>query len=378
MERDISLKAHSDVKKELCDIVRQKKVPHAQLFYNPNGVSPLTLVLAHVAYMHCINTQGDDICGLCTACIKTSRYVHPDVHFLFPIGTTDKIKGKEVDKITFLPLWRSFLAAQAYGNLEDWCAFIGSTTARMQIGKDQVQSLRGILSEKSFESDIKTVVVWLPETLNRVTANKMLKMVEEPVPGTYFFFISLAAHNILSTLRSRMWPTAIPPLDDQIMIAHFAKQYPARSQASISQVVGMAQGDLRLAEKMMADEELAYFEEFIDWLRQIYQQGYKRLVEIAEKFHTYAAHAQKNWIKYGLQLLRMVMTMPFQMAHIGHISPEELDFCTKFGRTISRNKIALLIQDLGALYGVLMRHANPKLAFIECSISATHILQHNG
>ena len=353
-------------------------MPHAQLFYNPNGVSALTLVLAHVAYMHCINKQGDDICGTCTACIKTSRYVHPDVHFLFPIGTTDKIKGKEVDKITFLPLWRSFLAAQAYGNLEDWCAFIGSTQARVQIGKDQVQALRGVLSQKSFESDIKTVLVWLPETLNRVSANKMLKMVEEPMPGTYFFFISLAAHNILSTLRSRMWPTAIPPLDDQIMIAHLAKQYPARSQASIRQVVGMAQGDLRMAEKMMADEGPAYFEEFVDWLRQTYQQGHKRLVEIAEKFHTYAGHAQKNWILYGLQLLRMVMTMPFQMAHTMQNSPEELAFCTKFGRTISRDKIARLIKDLGVLYGVLMRHANPKLAFMACSINATHILQHGG
>ena len=378
MERDISLKAHSDVKEELCHIVRQKKVPHAQLFYNPSGVSPLKLVLAHVAYMHCINKQGNDMCGTCTACTKTSRYVHPDVHFLFPIGTTDKIKGKEVDKVTFLPLWRSFLATQAHGHLEDWCAFTGSTAARVQIGKDQVQSLRSVLSQKSFESDIKTVLVWLPETLNSVSANKMLKMVEEPVPGTYFFFISLAAHHILPTLCSRVWPTPIPPLDNQIIITALTKQYPARSQASIRQVVGMAQGDLRLAEKMMADEGLAYFEEFVDWLRQTYQQGYRRLAEMAERFHTYVPYTQKNWIKYGLQLLRMVMMMPFQVAHITHISPEELAFCTKFGQTISRDKVARLIKDLGVLHAVLMRHANAKLAFMACSINATRILQRNG
>lgn len=378
MERDTSLKAHSDLKKELCDIVRQKKVPHAQLFYNPNGVSPLALVLAHVAYMHCTNKQGDNICGICTACTKTSRYVHPDVHFLFPIGTTDKIKGKEVDKITFLPLWRSFLEAQAYGNLEDWCAFMGSTTARVQIGKDQVQSLRSVLGQKSFESNIKTVLVWLPETLNRVSANKMLKMVEEPMAGTYFLFISLAEHDILSTLRSRMWPTPIPPLDDQLIIAHLTKQYPARSQADISQIVGMAQGDLRVAEKIMAEEVPAYFDVFVDWLRQIYQQGYRRLVEMAEKFHAYAGHAQKNWIRYGLQLLRMVMTMPFQMSHSAQTTPKEHAFCAKFGQTVSQDKIARLIKNLGVLHRVLLRHANAKLAFMACSINAAHILQGKG
>ena len=45
-----------------------------------------------VSYLLCENKTENDACGECDSCSKTKSFVHPDVHFSFPIINSDGTK----------------------------------------------------------------------------------------------------------------------------------------------------------------------------------------------------------------------------------------------------------------------------------------------
>ena len=96
------------LKKLLIQSIREGTVPHAQLFLGPKGSANLALALAFAQYVACKNKQQDDACGACTSCVKHLKFVHPDLHFVFPVATTSNVKTKPVSK-NFLSEWRSLL-----------------------------------------------------------------------------------------------------------------------------------------------------------------------------------------------------------------------------------------------------------------------------
>ena len=70
------------------------------------------------------------------------------------------------------------------------------------------------LSLKSSEGGYKVTIVWLPEKLHEVCANKLLKLLEEPPEKTIFLLISEAPEMILPTILSRTQRFNIPKIEE--------------------------------------------------------------------------------------------------------------------------------------------------------------------
>src|SRR5450756_1447606 len=66
------------------------------------------------------------------------------------------------------------------------------------------------LSLKTFESDFKIMILWLPEKMHQATANKLLKMIEEPPEKTLFLLISEEPDKVIPTILSRCQLVKIP------------------------------------------------------------------------------------------------------------------------------------------------------------------------
>ena len=79
-----SIPGIGDVRKMLTEAVRTGHSAHAQLFVGAEGALNLPLALAYATYLHCENKGDDDSCGVCAACVKNAKYIHPDTHFVFP------------------------------------------------------------------------------------------------------------------------------------------------------------------------------------------------------------------------------------------------------------------------------------------------------
>ena len=112
-----------DVKRHLIESVQQGFIPHARIFYGPEGVGKLPLAIAYARYLNCSHRGSDDACGECPSCHKFDKMAHPDLHFVFPV-----VKSKVSDE--YLAEWRQFLSENRYFNLSRWLSFIDAQNAQ--------------------------------------------------------------------------------------------------------------------------------------------------------------------------------------------------------------------------------------------------------
>ena len=232
------------------------RVPHAQLLIDRAGGMGMPLALAAITYLYCTQKTARDACGSCRSCKQMEALQHPALFFIFP---TPPLTGKGAPKNGAEPLWLDFLREQPYVDRSAWVHTLGGEAKSLQIRREDVQKLHGLLYKKSFGDTYKTFVVWLPEEANLVAANGMLKMVEEPTDRTLFFFITEKPRNILPTLRSRMWQVSIPQLADAEVSTLLQSVAPALAGEDVASIVQVARGHRALAQQLALGSDTAHF-----------------------------------------------------------------------------------------------------------------------
>ena len=202
-----------EVKQRLIQEVNEGRIPHAQLICGPEGVGKIPLAIAYARYISCSNRSETDACGVCPSCVKFNKLVHPDVHFVFPI--VNKAKSPKVSVCAdFLPQWREQLLTSPYFNLNHWLNNIGAENKQAQIFANESDEILKKLSLKSSEGGFKITIVWLPEKLHPVCANKLLKLLEEPPERTIFLLVSEKPDMILPTIQSRTQRMNVRKIDE--------------------------------------------------------------------------------------------------------------------------------------------------------------------
>src|SRR5664279_5724356 len=219
-------------KKHLVDLVQQNRLSHALLFLGKEGSGTLSMALAFAQYIVCTSAKTkasscqlfaeestatpvmagkEDSCGSCPSCVKASQFIHPDIHFSFPVIPKKPSSPPVSDD--YIREWREFITTSPYGNVYDWLQFLGAENKQGNITADECNLLNHKLSLKAFESDYKIVIMWMPEFLGK-EGNKLLKLIEEPPPDTLFIFVSEDENAILPTILSRTQLIKIPVLSN--------------------------------------------------------------------------------------------------------------------------------------------------------------------
>lgn len=166
---------------------------HAWLLVGPSGLGQYRLALALVCAWLCEQPTEQGACGVCGSCHAIEVRTHADLCVLMPetvaleLGwpLSEKAQG-EIDAKTRKPSKEIRVDA-----MRDAVEFSQRTSARG----------RG-----------KAVLVFPAERMNHVTANALLKTLEEPPGDVKFVLASDAAHQLLPTIRSRclahtmVWP----------------------------------------------------------------------------------------------------------------------------------------------------------------------------
>src|SRR5512133_3710686 len=197
-----------EIKTKLLRSVKEERVSHAQLFAGPDGCGSMALALAFARYISCENRTDFDSCGVCKSCVKYEKLIHPDLHFVFPV-----IKGKKAtDPVSdnYIEEWREFIKKSPYFTINNWLDSIEVGNAQGMIFASEAAEIIKKLSLKTFESDFKIMIIWLPEKMHQATANKLLKMIEEPPEKTLFLLVSEEPDKVISTILSRCQIVKIP------------------------------------------------------------------------------------------------------------------------------------------------------------------------
>ena len=203
---------NASVAKALVSMADSGRVAHAMLLYENEGCGALALALAYVQYLNCANPSGGDSCGECPSCRQMSKLVHPDTHFIFPVNKGPKSSDDKPTSESYLKYWRELVLADSYFSEADLQKAIGIESKVGLIAVAEAKAVISKLSLSSVADGYKAVIFYLPEKMNQETANRLLKMVEEPPEKTIFLFITHAPEKVLQTIFSRCQSIRVLPL----------------------------------------------------------------------------------------------------------------------------------------------------------------------
>ncbi len=217
-----NITGQNEIKRRLIQTVHENRVSHAQLFYGPEGSRKLAMAIAYARFINCRNRifdpqseGGGDACGTCPSCIKFSKLIHPDLHFIFPVATTKEVERNPVSN-DFLKIWREVLLENDFRlNLNDWYKAAGFEKKQGIINADDCSEILRTLSYKSFESEFKIMIIWMADRLFHAAAPKILKILEEPPDKSLFILITENPEKIINTILSRTQTIKFPRLRDE-------------------------------------------------------------------------------------------------------------------------------------------------------------------
>lgn len=362
------------VKEKLVRSVQAGKIPHAQLFMGKEGALTLPLALAYATYIHCLNKQDADACGVCVACSKNLKYIHPDTTFIFPVANVKSEKDEDRFRADMLKSWRSFLLEQPLGTLNDWTNFYGGEDKQAFISREESREIIRTLALKPFESKYKVMIIWQPETMHAAAANGILKILEEPPPNTFFILVSNSAEQLLPTIVSRTQRTQIPLLEDAPLDRFLHESFP-NSATRIAEVVRLADGNLPLARELMETQQDEHHEQFVSWMRACFGQKYDLLVPMADLFHDLDRLRQRTWLTYSLAMMREALLQLAGATGIQRLTGTELSFIQNFSRQLSVTRIEKIQRQLGDAVFFLERNGSAKMIFLDLSVQIGRIFK---
>jgi DNA polymerase-3 subunit delta' len=169
---------------------------HAWLLQGPSGLGQYALASAMVSAWLCESPNAliQGACGQCGSCHALSVHTHADLFVLMP------------ETILLELGWP--LSEKAQSEIDN-----KSRKPSKEIRIDAMRDAIEFSQRTNARGRGKAVLVFPAERMNHVTANALLKTLEEPPGDVKFVLATEAAHQLLPTIRSRclihtmIWPS---------------------------------------------------------------------------------------------------------------------------------------------------------------------------
>ncbi len=368
------------IKNHLTQSADNGRIPHAQLFVGPEGCGTLPMAIAYAQYVLCKNTNGENTNANDACNLKFNNLSHPDLHFVFPVTTNDKVKSKPVSNF-FLEEWRQLLNQQPYCNLFDWYKQLGVDNKQGQIGVDEAQEIVKSLSLKSYEGGYKVMLIWMAEKMNIACANKLLKLIEEPPDKTVFILIAEDEEQIISTIRSRCQVLHFSPLAEETIKNALIKKYGLEVSVA-TKIAHQANGNYNKAcDLVYQDSEDLQFEEwFIFWIRSAFKaKGNKSaihdLISWSEEIAKTGRETQKQFLHFCVDFFRQALLLNYGADQLVYMEIKSKNFkLNNFAPFVNNANILEINEELQDAIYHIERNGNSKIILTDLSIKLTRLL----
>lgn len=367
---------HKDIIEKLINTVQENRVSHAQLFAGSEGSGNLALALAYAKYISCENRTGKDSCGSCKSCLKYEKLIHPDLHFVFPV-VKDK-KGGEPVSDNYIDQWRELVKHTGFFTLNGWLNTLDTGNAQGMIYTAEAAEIIRKLNLKTFESDYKIMLIWLPEKMNQTTSNKLLKLIEEPPEKTIFLLVSEEPDKILPTILSRCQLLKIPGFSADEIRKYLISVYSVNEEKA-EDFSRVAQGNITKAAELCRNEasSLANLERFRQLMRLAWKREILPLMNWSEEIAAAGREEQKNFLKFCLRLIRenLMLTMGQEKNDLVYLTGEEKEFSSKFHPFITQNNVYSLNDEFTNTYSHIEANGNAKIIFLDLSLKIMRLIR---
>ena len=381
-----------EVKTQIRELVQHNRLSHALILLGKEGSGALAMANALAQYITCekvnppVSSTGTaslfgteeqpanrspqtDSCGACASCLKAQQLVHPDIHFSYPVVT--KKAGTPPVSTDYITEWREFLGTYPYGNVYDWLQFIGAENKQGNITAHECNEIIRKLSLKSYESEYKILIMWMPEYLGN-EGNKLLKLIEEPPPNTLFMLVAENESLVLPTILSRCQQIRIPALTTEaIEQALIARNRTTPEQAR--QVASVSEGNYREALQLVrhaGDDWKAMLEE---WMTVIYRRNLAGQSKWVEETGKLGREKQKQFLRYFNHMLEQAIRLQVLGDRLP-LPEEEKDFATRLNKIADLSQQKAIIEEIDQAAYYIERNAHARILFHALTIKLMHII----
>lgn len=294
------LVGHDQIVERFLAAQKAGRLPHTFLFTGAHGIGKKLTALALAQVLICENS--DQACGLCSSCLRIYRLAQD----------TGALTAKK-DKAETSQGTESLLVVEP---------------ERTVIKVEQAREIVEFLSLRSIAKH-RVVIIDGAELLNQQAANSLLKVLEEPPAGTFFFMIAPSPSQVLPTLQSRSQIVSFSPLT--------AEQMKKRTRAP-EWAIRASSGSFEKLQMLTEKEELEIRESACSWLAtwMTEPQGYlsddvRSLVRdrsVAQRLADHLLMLLRDVIFYQLGSKKSVMNLDKEkfLAEIAQLPSEKLNF----------------------------------------------------
>ena len=398
---------HAGVELQLKDMVNNNRLSHALLFLGKEGSGSLPMAIALAQYVLCervnqtpagvagpslfgeeavpmtVKDPLPDSCGECASCIKISKLAHPDLHFSYPVIKRDGNHSR-VLSTDYLAEWREFISQSPYGNVNDWIDHLKNNAhskiespanKQANISSKECEDILHKLSLKAFEGEYKILILWMPEFL-RAEGNKLLKLIEEPPPGTLFILVAEDEDLILPTILSRTQLVKIPRYEPAV-VAQFLENKGMAPQRAV-RVASMCEGNVRDALLVSAEGEDDWLQQVRNWLNVTVKGNVGGQLKWIEEVSALGRDKQKQFLRYFIHLLEQALRVRYlPEEHWSMLPTGAVDFAIKLNNMCSPEAQEAMVNELDKAIYHIERNAHGKILFHALTIRLYHIIKDN-
>lgn len=354
-----------NIQDRLARQLNENAVPHAMLFCGPEGTGKMAVALWFAQALLCKHPQSGRPCGQCQGCRMAADFVHPDLHFVFPV-----IKAKDtsshVVSDTYLKQWREMLRVSPYVDYQEWLDEMQVQNQQAQIGVAESDQILRKLSLTAQQGGYKVMIMWLPEMMNLQAANKLLKILEEPPQQTVFILVSNQPEKLLSTILSRTQRVVFKPLPKEEIARVLTTQYGLQA-GEANHVAHLSAGNfIKTLKQIQASEEKNdFFEYFVQLMRMCYLRDIGGIKKWSESVANWGRERQKEFLDYMLYLVRENFVYNFQIPELNFMSAKESEFSVRFARFINERNVIEIVETVEQARRDVIQNVNPKMIFFD-------------
>lgn len=373
--RFADIPGHDGAKERLVRMVNEDRLPHALLLCAREGSGEMMLARALAQFIHCTGRQPGqtDSCGHCPSCIQHRALNHADLHFVFPVlkrkGLTDTVSDD------WLTDWRDFLKSDPWMDFRSWQSALGNPNGQPKIYVHDAEELRRKMSLSARSSDVNIALIWLPEKMQPETANKLLKLIEEPEQGTMFILVSNSPAEILPTIYSRCQRIELRRLADAEVAAILAGG--AAPDATQMAIAHLSEGNVIAARDEMASAKSA--KQFLELFMQLMRLAYARKIGALKKWSETVADlgrdAECRFLEYCQRMVRENFIYNLKISELNYMTGAEQQFSERFCPFINERNVEQMVAEFNEAEIDVRGNGNAKIIMFDLAIKMILLLK---
>ncbi len=275
-----SILGHEQNIVRLKTLLQEQKMPHALLFFGPEGVGKLKAARVLAAALLC--AEKDAPCGRCASCQALLMDTHPDFYEILP-----ESKGKAAKSIKI----------------------------------EQVRAMQIEIARIPILSSRRVVVIDGAETMNDAAANSLLKTLEEPMGQVVFILVTGARTSLLDTILSRCMPVPFGMLPRAILAAALQSRGIPSQQAL--ELAALSDGSMGRALHLYENGGMELRDDAAAFLLELSELTMEKVWQKAKELGGLPHEKLSEWLMYLNMLLRDLLVL-YSGAAAGTLYHEDL------------------------------------------------------